>query len=224
VKDDRGRRLTYGKVGEAVFYRAQTHGRKMRIGSERFKLFVDNDALLLDEREPMQSLIDKITSDYNRHIGHVDGMKVRQMVREYIKHLNAVSIKHGVYFVHSSRVDELERLATLVDDRIGNGCVMHLVPLVDLAEQREKIVEAFQVEAEAALVELVKSIQRHRQTRNKITPAAYAKLKAEYNTVVSRAQEYTRTLGVSQERTANAAEIALDALTVLQVDMLGAAS
>lgn len=221
VRDSRKQRLAYAKIGEAVFYRPSVRGGKTVPGSERFRLTIDNSTLLTGEREAMQEpVVAQISRQYARYVDYMDGMKVRAMVREYVKHLNSVALKPGVYFVHVSRKAELDRLATLVD-RLGHGCFMHLVPLVDLEQQRDRVIEAFQVEAEHNLAEIVAKIQHVRASRKSITPDAYAKLKREYDQVINRAMEYTRTLNVSQDRTAGAAEVALDALVALQTDMLG---
>lgn len=220
IRDAARRRLAYGKIGEATFYRATVKGGKIEPGSERFRLTVDNDQLIQNERGPMQSLVEKITQAYNRHVSYMDGDKVRAMVREYVKYLNGVALKDGIYFVHVTRHDELNRLSELVD-RLGGGCKMDLIPMVNLGQQRDMVVEAFQAEAEKALTEIVKEIQHIRTTRKTVTPDAYAKVKAKYDLVITRAKEYTRTLNVSQDRTAGAAEVALDSLAELQRQMLG---
>lgn len=222
VRDNKRRRLAYAKIGEAVFYRPAVRGGKTIPGTERFRLTIENATLQPGEREAMQEpLVARITRQYERYVDFMDGMKVRAMIRDYLKHLNSVTLKAGVYFVHVSRQDELDRLTTLVE-RLGGGCTMHQVPLVDLAEQRTRVITAYQDEAERSLQDIVTKIQHVRSTRKSITPDAYAKLKREYDAVVNRATEYTRTLGVSQDRTAGAAEVALDALVALQSDMLGA--
>lgn len=220
LKDSKRRRLAYGKIGEAMFYRPSVTNGKTQPGSERFRLTVDNDQLAKNERAAMQVLVEKITKAYERYSQFMDGMKVRAMIRDYVKHLNSVALKPGVYFVHVTRRDELERLRTLVD-RLGNGCTMQLIPLVDLKSQREMVVEAFQTEAEGALTEVVKEIAHIRSTRKSVTPDAYAKVKQKYDSVITRAKEYTRTLNVSQDRTAGAAEVALEELAALQRQMLG---
>lgn len=220
IKDPKRRRLAYGKIGEAVFYRPKTEGGKVKPGTERFRLTVDNDQLVKDERKPMQALVDLITEHYDAYVQFMDADKVRAMVRKYVKYLNAVSIKDGVYFVHANRSEELDRLRTLVG-RLGHGSSMQLIPLVKLPELRDMVIEAFQTEAEQALTEVVQEIARIRASRKTVTPDAYAKIKSQYDGVITRAKEYTRTMGASQQRTAGAAEVALESLAELQRLMLG---
>lgn len=222
VKDPKAKRLAYNKIAEAIFYRPTVRNGKVEAGTERFRLTIDHPTLLPNERAPMDAVVEQVSAAYDRYCNYMDGMKVRAMVRDYVLHLNGIALKAGVYFVHVSRVDELERLATLVD-RLGNGCMMHLMPMVDLDTQRDMVVEAFQAEAAAQLTNVVREISHLRETRKKITPDAYAKVKAQYDSVMTKASEYTRTLKISEDRTEGAAEIALDALAALQQQMLGAA-
>lgn len=220
IRDSKRQRLAYGAIGEAVFHRPTVKGGRVDPGSERFRLTVDHSQLRTNERPPMQSLVDTISESYDRYVNFMDGDKMRAMVRNYVKYLNGVALKDGIYFVHVSRHDELNRLRDLVG-LLGGGCSMELIPLVDVGQQRDMVVEAFQTEAEKALAEVVKQIQHIRTTRKKVTPDAYVKVKQQYDQVITRAKEYTRTLNVSQDRTAGAAEVALDALAELQRLMLG---
>ncbi len=219
IKDSRRKRLAHGKIGEAVFYRPTSHRGQQTPGSERFRLGIDKDQLTEHEREAMDPLVQQITTSYDRHCNYMDGMKVRAMVREYVKYLNSVTLKSGVYFVPVTRRDELGLLQQLVD-LLGHGCTLQLVPLVDLAEQRSMVVAAFHTEVAESLSEIVKKIAKVRETRKTITPETYVRIKAEYDTVVNRASEYTRTLGVSKDKVAGAADFALEQLAALQHQML----
>lgn len=218
VTDAKKRRLAYAKIGEATFYRAAVRGGKVQPGTERIRIGFDADSLYKDEKPEAARIKAEVDAAYDRHVRYMDGMKVRAMVRDYTLSLNAILLKQGVYFVHVNRVDELLRLQTLVH-RLP-GCRLELMPLVDLKEQRDMVVEAFQTEATESLTDVVKAIQHVRETRKKITPDAYAKIKEQYDAVMLRAKEYGRTLKVNQDRTAGAAEIALEALAALQAQML----
>lgn len=220
IRDSKRRRLAYGPIGEATFFRPVTTNGIVQPGSERFQLRVDHQQLVAHERPPMQALVDKISNAYDRYVKFIDGDKARAMVREYVKYLNGTMLKDGIYFVHITRKEELDRLSEVVS-RLGNGCRMDTIPLVNLEDQKDMVVEAFQAESEKALAEVVKEIAHVRGTRKTVTPEAYAKIKNKYDTVMLRATEYTRTLDVSQERTAGAAEVALDSLAELQRQMLG---
>lgn len=219
IRDTKRGRLGYAKIGEAAFYRPVSRGGKVEYGTERIRLTVDNSALTADERPVLQGVLDKIASEYDRHVNYMDAMKYRAVIRDYLLHLNALKIKDGFYFVHNNRGDELEKLRTLVE-RLGGGSTMFLLPLVDLDTQRDMVVQAFQAEAEEALNDIVKQVAHVRGTRKSVTPQAYAKIKKEYEQAINRSKEYGRTLKVSATTTAAAEELALEALAALQNDLL----
>lgn len=221
IRDPRRGKLGYAKIGECAFYRPKSQGGKVQYGSERIRLTVDNAALTPDERPVLQSVLDKIASEYDRHVNFMDAMKYRAVVRDYLLHLNALKIKDGFYFVHSNRGDELDKLRTLVD-RLGGGSILFMLPLVDLDSQRDMVVQAYQQEAEEALADIVKAVAHVRGTRKSVTPTAYAKIKGDYEQAINRSKEYGRTLKVSAVTTAAAEELALEALAALQHDLLAA--
>lgn len=219
IRDPRRGKLGYSPIGECVFYRPKVQGGKTQYGSERCVMRVDSAALSTHEAPELAALLQTMRDRYDQHLNFIDGMKYRAVVREYLLYLNALKIKDGFYFVHSNRVDELEKLRTLVE-RMGGGTTLWTMPLVDLGAQRQMVIEAYQVEAEEALNDVIKKIQHVRSTRKSVTPEAYAKLMDEYKTAVNRAKEYARTLKVRQTTTLAAEELALDALASLQAEML----
>jgi hypothetical protein len=219
VRDSRNKRLRFDQVGEMVFYRPTITGGKTQNGTERLRLSKLAAPLDPAEMPQIDAAFQMMQDAYPRYRDFYDGMKIRDSVRRYLKYLNALEIKGGVYFVHATRDEELQRLATLVRS-IGGGCAMYLVPLPDIQAQREMIVETFQREAEQSLNDLIKEIAHLRATRQRITPNAYAKLRDRFDTVMNQATEYTRTLSISQDRTGAAAELALDSLMELNMLML----
>lgn len=222
VRDGSRRRLAYSKAIECVFYRARAEAGKLVRGTERVRITIDPDGVGPAERDKVREIANEIETRYQRYANFLDGNKLRAVVREYLKYLNAIEIKGGVYFVHANRQKELDSLRTLVD-RLA-GCSMQTIPLVDLANERQMVVDAFQREASQRLEEIVRDISELRGSRKKITADAYAKIRARYDRVMDQASEYLRTLNISQDSTASAAELALDSLVTLQTEMLGAAS
>jgi len=150
----------------------------------------------------------------------MDGMKVRAMVREYLLYLNAVALKPSVYFVHVNRVDELLRLQDLVT-RLPGGSHMDFMPMVDLKAQRTVVIEAFQTEAADKLAKLTQQMVEL-TSKPKVGPASYANMKADYDRIMLQTKEHARTLRVTQDTTAGAAEIAQEALFALQMKTVGA--
>jgi len=218
VKDQSGRRLLYDKVGELVFYKGQARGGVVDQASVRVSARLDN-SLSPSEHAVLTPVIDRFDEAYIRYRDFHDGQKIRGVLRSYLVYLNAVAMKPSVYFVHSSRADELARLKEFAD---GMGsCSMMLLPQPDLPLLRQDIIDAFAEEAEKDLAAVVTEIAKLRATRRgNIRPEAFAKVKGEYDRVMRKATEYSRTLQIGQDRTAGAAELAVDALMALQSDVL----
>lgn len=213
--------LDYSNGIRCLFLRGQPALGRTTIerGSERVKVRVNDDGLAQRDAEELHKIADAIERRYKGYYAYLDGNKIRAVVRSYLGHINAIPLRAGVYFVRSARYGDLVNLQTLVQ-RIGNGCSMDLFPLVDLPKEREVVIEAFQRDASGKLSDIVKEIVEVKASGKKITGAAYARLKDRYDLIMTQAQEYLETLGLSQDVTASSAELALDALTDLQVTML----
>jgi len=220
VRDAARRKLGHDTAIEAVFYKATVHNGKVQPGTERIRLTKMSTNLDPSEEPHIDQAIDRIRAQYDRYYKYMDGQKIRATIRAYLKYLNAIEIKGGVYFVHKNRTDELMRLREMVN-RCGGGCRMDQIPIIDLDNERQIVIEAFQREAEQALNDLTREIATVRSTRKKVSPEMYAKLKQQYDQVLNQAMEYQRTLGISQVKTSAAAELALDSLTELQKGLLG---
>lgn len=221
VRDSRRRQLSHDKVAEAIFYRPRPGAGGLVVrGTERLNIVIDGTHLQDDaERTNVEKVCEDIKARYDLYAHFLDGNKLRATVRTYLKYLNAIELKGGVYFVHSNRTDELLRLGAAVAEI--QGCRMNMIPLVDLENERQMVVDAFQREASQALTEIVVEIGTLRATRKRVSPDAYAKIKRKYDSVIAQANEYLRTLGLSQDLTAASAEIALDALAELQMSVMG---
>lgn len=219
IKNSKRKTLSHETVAELVFYKAQSHQGKVVPGTERIRLTVRSDAVQAEDSVAVNNALQQIKQAYDDHLKFVDAQKLRALIRKYLKYLNAIEIKGGVYFIHKNRTTELLQLRELVN-RCGQNTRMDQIPIVDLENEREIIREAFQREAEQALNDLTTEITMVRSTRKKITPSMYAKLRGKYDDVMSQAMEYQRTLNITQTRTSAAAELALDSLTELQKDFL----
>lgn len=224
VKDSKARTLSYSKAIDCTFYRAKyvklpSGATQAQRGSERVHIKVDPTGLDPTELTEVQKIANEIQARYLTYYDHLDGNRLRAVVRDYMKHLNAIELKGGVYFIHVSHSDELARLQTVVH-KFGGGCQLHTIPLVDIERERKMVAEAFEREASESLQEIAAECRALRSTRKNITPNAYAKIKERYDDVVKKAGEHMVTLQVSQDLTGAAAEVALDALLELQEELL----
>lgn len=220
VRDAKRKKLRHETVAELVLFRAQAGaGGKLQRGSHRLRAVIHADRLLTGEKQQIEAVIHKWEEEFDRLYNFIDGDKARAIVRDYLGFLNAVMMKSGVYFVHKNREDELFKLQTFVGGTLANGCGLELFPIPELKRLRESVIEAFQDEAVKELNEVVSAISKVRSTRATITSSALAKLTDQYQGVMRKANEYTRTLRCTQDRTAGAAEVALESLNALRSDM-----
>lgn len=219
VRDSKKKRLTYDEAITCTFYRAIRAEKGKQGKGERLHVQVRRENLAPDEMEHVDAIADNIKSRFMDFYQYLDGNKVRGTVRKYLKHLNAIEIKGGVYFVHIDKDKELQLLAEFVG-RLGGGCYMQTLPLLDLAKERSFIAAAFEREASQALQDLTREARGLMETRKSITPAMYQKMRARFDTLLSNASEHMASLEVSQDVTAAAAEVALKALGDLQEEML----
>lgn len=222
IRDESNKRLAYDTVATLTFYRASVRGGLKVAGSERINVHLDAGAYSTDEQAPLREAAAAILERYDTYRAHIDGQRLRRWLRAYLAHLNAVAIRAGLYFVHVSRAGELEALAAAtrgIGMAQSTSTTFHLAPLVDLESQREMVIASFQAEAAASLSEVIAEIARLRATRKTVTGAAYAKVKTQYDTVIARAREYTRTLNTSLDSVGATAEGALTMLMALQADI-----
>lgn len=214
VKDSKRKRLSYSGAIDATFYRPSQPG-----GRPAIKLLVQSGNVEFEEMEHLERLQTQIENSYVRYRDYHDGQKLRALVRGYLKHLNAIELKGGVYFIHVSRDVELGNLTELVN-RFGGGCFMHTIPIVNLERERSFIISAFEREAAQQLQEVTKECTELLRTRKSITLEAYMKARKRYDEVLERAQEHMMTLQISQDVTAASAEVALTELEKLQSAMM----
>lgn len=158
-----------------------------------------------------------VKADYERYRNFLEGTRVRAMILEYMRGpLQSVPLKSSVHFVPIAHTDELHRFAAAVSTL--EGCKIDLVPLVDLAEQREHVLEAFQADNDASLSDLVVELQRARST--KITPKTYAALRVRFDAIMTRADHYAELLDASIDRTTGASDVAKSALAALSREFI----
>ena len=211
VRDGKNKRLAYDPAITATFYRPTDPANQ---DTARIKITVNDAVLEPSEVETVKHVARAVHARYMRYYDFLDGMKLRATVRNYLKKLNCIEIKGGVYFVHSSRDDELNALAGVVE-RFGGGCHMNMIPMVDLQKDREFMARMFEREAAQSLNEVAKEARELLSSGRNITPAACARIKAKYDEVMANAEEHMLTLQVSQDVTTASAEVALTALTQL---------
>lgn len=230
VRDKARSQSTYAHVATLKFFRGARSSAGKRHSMEHYKSTVNHTLIEVGldgkktgntypldpvDRAQVESLLLNIETQYTDLAANLHAQAIRAVIRNYLVHLNAIAVKPsgGVYFVHNSRQKTLNNLQELVK-RIGQGCSFHQIPLPDTTEQREMLTEAFEAEVEDDCRLLQKEIaevnDKARSKGNKITAGKYAELSARYADIQQRSEEYTRVLGLAQERAAIALENSLD--------------
>lgn len=218
VVDERQNKLLYGEVAQMVFYKAVSRNGVLVPDSHATRETITPE-VTESERTIIEALLDEVRVAYYRYANFYDAQRVRSILRNYLLWLNAVQMKDGVYFVHSTRADELARLSEFING--WPGSVMLVIPILNIDSMRHQVIDTFQEEASKGFLGLLDEIKHVKATRiNGVTQAAMDKLSAQYKQVMDKAHEYGRVLDVSQDVTAAAAELARDALIDLAAEVI----
>lgn len=195
------RRVFYEKVGEIIFTRGvkedgeyQFHGVECRRTTNHL-----GEALTQEEDQWLTEQLATFEDHYDHLLHYMDSHAVRTFVREYIYNLSGTCVKEsgGLYFVKQSHVDEIQRLAEWVR---SVGSEFHSLPLLNLAEQKSMILEAFEEETikevERLMGEVGKILSDPDRKIEEKTFDAYAD---KASALTAKVQEYNTMLGSRAE-------------------------
>jgi hypothetical protein len=204
VQAGKKRRVFYEKVGEITFTRGykkdgeyHEHGVECRRTTAHL-----GDALTADEDQWLTEQLATFQDNYDHLLHYMDSHAVRTFVREYIYALSGTCVKEsgGLYFIKQDHADEVEKLAEWVR---SVGSEFHTLPLLNLAEQKDMILEAFEEETiqevERLMGEVGKILSDPDRKIEEKTFDAYADKAA---ALAAKVQEYNSMLGARAERAA----------------------
>lgn len=206
IRDSKNAKLRFDQVGEVVFYRPVMRNGKIDYSSWRIRRQIVGQPVSVTEQQALDAMLKKFDDQFARHLSFHDGQKIRTIVRGYLTYLNAIAMKDSVYFIFNNRTPELLALKEFCENLQVKKTAITVVPLADLPALREDVIEAWEREAIERLIEVSDAIDK--LMANRVGPPkieAYTKLMAQYQDVMDRAGEYTRTLQVSQDSTADTA-------------------
>lgn len=134
----------------------------------------------------------KLRERFKHYCTHLDSHGVRTFVRGYLDLLGAINVKGsgggGLYFVPQKHADELRDLMELIR---SVGSSMHLIPLLDIVDQREMLADAFVAdtldELRALSIEMGKILDSPSRTITEDTYDSYVSKAAD---LMSKATEY----------------------------------
>lgn len=198
------RRLFYEKVGEVTFTRGTKKNGEYEGHSVEARRTTAHlsEPLTKDEDTWLDAKLNEFQARYQHMLEHMDSHAVRTFVREYIYDLSGTCVKEsgGLYFIKQEHVDEINKLRDWVK---SIGSEFHTMPLLNLAEQKQMILEAFEDETIKEVDRLVGEVAKilanpDRQIEEK-TFDDYALRAAELSAKVT---EYNNMLGARADRAA----------------------
>lgn len=146
-KAGKKRQLVYEKVGELTFTRGRKKSGEYIGHGVEARRTTDYLGVTLTEEEDawLTESLDTFQARYGHYLTHLDSHAVRSFVREYIYNLSGVLVKEsgGLYFISQEHAADVAKLATWVK---AVGSEFHHLPLLNLADQREMILQAFEEE------------------------------------------------------------------------------
>ena len=204
VQAGKKRRIFYDKVGELTFTRGvkkngeyEGHGVEARRMTNHIA-----SPLTLEEDQWLTEKLVTFEDRYNHLLAYMDSHAVRTFVREYIYGLSGICVKGsgGLYFVAQDHAAEIAKLGEWVR---SVGSEFHALPLLNLVEQREMILEAFEEETveevERLMGEVAKILQDPGRQIEEKTFDTYALRAAE---MAQKIGEYNNMLGARADRAA----------------------
>lgn len=201
MKAGKRRRLVYEKVGEIVF----TRGTKKKGVYEGYSVDVRktiNVNLTPAEQEHLDRVLDQAAFEarFDHLLNYMDSHAVRTFVREYIYDLGGTLVKEtgGLYFVSQSHADEIKKLWDWVN---SIGSQFHVLPILDLKEQREMLIEAFENETVQEVERLIGEIGKILSDPNRtIEPKTFDMYGEKAAVLTKRVDEYNQMLGARADR------------------------
>lgn len=202
------------EVATLTFFKQQ----RGKPGSERVRFSIHDERLHHSSERPLlEEWLTRVHQDYAWFQLYLYDQPIRQMVQRYIEErLNGIKVltSGGCYFVHRSRWDELRRLAEAVT-ALSPTFALNLCPLPDLPEMRSMVIESYQDEIVDDVTGLIEKIEKFRASGRKVTGDVVQEFSTDVRGIASRAEEHSRVLDVSQDRTAGALESAYAVLAGL---------
>lgn len=202
VQAGKKRRVFYEKVGEITFTRGvkkngeyEGHGVECRRTTDHL-----GNQLTLEEDQWLTEQLATFQDHYDHLLHYMDSHAVRTFVREYIYSLSGVCVKEsgGLYFIKQDHADEVRRLAEWVRDI---GSEFHALPLLNLVEQRDMILDAFEDETVSEVERLMTEVSKILANPDrKITEKTYDMYVDRATELASKLSEYNTMLDAKADR------------------------
>lgn len=169
------------------------------------------------DRTHLEEALADVQTRYDLDLNHLDSDSIRAILRNYLVDLKAIPLKAGLYFLPTFHQDTLESLRELVG-RIGQGCTLDELPLIDTPDKRAMVVDAFHTDVQSRLNALMADIATVNETALKsgggvIPPRDYQRISAGYADVLSRLEEHAKLIASTGRRSDSALDMVSASLT-----------
>jgi len=196
------RQVFYEKVAEVTFNRGtKKNGEYLNHSVECRRTTANLGTPLTDEEEEwLTARLAEFEGRYKHLLTHMDSHAVRTYVREFIYSLSGTCVKEsgGLYFVKQEHAEVIAKLQAWVK-KVGSE--FHTLPLLNLEDQRQMIMDAFEdetvKEVERLMGELAAILKDPSRTIEEKTFDAYGMKAAELR---ARVTEYNAMLGARADR------------------------
>lgn len=197
--DQGGKRLNYSEVMKLDFDRASS---------------TIESAPLNGVDPEVDAMVAEIKQEFNTWKGCLNSYAVRELIRRIIMSLHGTLVRPGggIYFIeesHAPTVDKLEELASY----LPGATHVHSLPLVDDQKQRAMVRRAFEAEASDEIDAMLTEITDIKAKGVKITSDRYAQFADRFQSLQTKAKEYSGLLEASLTTTHSR-------LTVFQTSMV----
>lgn len=207
VATGKKRRLVYDTVSEIVFHRGQINSEgeysNFRIEVVRKNLDLIGLELTPQEDAWLNSMLGDLVRRFDHYRTHLDSHAVRSYVRDHIVGINGTCVKGngGVYFTQQRHT---QTISTLSDWVKHIGSEFHMLPLVDLQDQRKMVREAYEDEVVGDVERLTSEIADILKEGREITEGTFDAYNDRVAELMSKHREYSSMLddqlGLAQER------------------------
>lgn len=155
--------------------------------------------LMTHRSTAVQEVAQAIGAGYTEWRGMVYGYSVREFIRAVVMSTGATVVRPsgGVYFVMEPKLDTIAKLDEIVThfaEKLPDGdLILHTVPLIDDARQREMLRAAVEAETAADIDKFVKEIDEL-LADDRATDARFAELASRKNALKAKTEEYATLL------------------------------
>lgn len=143
-----------------------------------------------------QAIAQQVKTAYQANRGMLDSNGIRALLRKVILGVNGVNVRGnggGIYFVSQDNAPTLKNLEGFAAT-IPNVALLHTLPLIDDAKQRDMLKRAFESETVDEIEHLISEIADLEKVGKPITANALASYTGQLKALRSKTQEYMNLL------------------------------